>query len=66
MSKREFVENYLAETLRAAKLDVRGLTLSEDGGGVRITFENGYSKTVDITANSFGAIILDVTRKAMY
>lgn len=66
VNKKEFVENTLAETLRSAQIDVARLELSEDGSTVKITFDSGYSKLANIEADSFGAIILDVTRKAMY
>lgn len=65
-TKKEFVEGTLAETLRSAKLDVARLELSDDGNTVKIIYDSGYSKNVCIEANSFGAIVLDVTRKAMY
>ena len=66
MTKKEFVEGTLAETLRCARLDVKKLKLTEDENTVQITFSNGYSKEVCIEADSFAGIVLDVTRKAMY
>lgn len=66
MTKKEFVEGTFAETLRSAKLEVERLELSEDENNVLIVFKNGFGKMVDIEADSFGAIILDVTRKALY
>jgi hypothetical protein len=45
---------------------VAGVELSDDGNTVKIIYDSGYSKNVCIEANSFGAIVLDVTRKAMY
>lgn len=66
MTKKEFVEGPLEEALRSANLDVESLYLSKDECGVLITFSNGHKKTVSIEGDSFGAIILDVTRKALY
>ncbi len=66
LTKKEFVEGALAVTLSNADLDVKRLELSEDGSQVNIIFKNGYSKPVNIEGDSFGAIILDVTRKALY
>lgn len=66
MTKKQFMEGTLAETLRSAKLEVERLELSEGGNEVRIIFENGYRRLVNIEADSFGAIVLDVTRKALY
>jgi hypothetical protein len=66
MSKKEFVENTLAETLRRAKISVDRLELSEDDSTVKIIYESGSTKLANIEMDSFGAIILDVTRRAMY
>jgi hypothetical protein len=66
VTKKEFVEGILAETLRNANLDVSGLDLSQDELHVRIIFASGSQKTVCIECDSFAGIILDVTRKAMY
>ena len=66
ISKKEFIEERLAETLREANLNVDRLELSDNEHYVQIVFKDGYAKTVDIECDSFGGIILDVTRKALY
>jgi hypothetical protein len=63
--KRAFVAQY-AELLRAARVDVADLIMSDDGNTVTIAFTNGYHKPVNIEANSRASIIMDVIRKAMY
>jgi len=65
MSKREFVYQ-LGNLLAAANIYVAHTELTEDGNYVTVTFTNGYSKRVCIECDSFAAIILDVTRAAMY
>lgn len=66
VSKKEFVEGLLTDTLRNANLDVEKLELTENECHVIIIFKSGSSKTVCIECDSFGAIIMDVTRKALY
>ncbi len=66
VTKKEYVEGTLADTLRSANLEVQGLELSDDECYVHIIFNSGSSKTVCIEGDSFGAIIMDVTRKALY
>lgn len=63
MSKQDFI-SILEVTLISANLEVAALTLL-DSDTVMITFRNGYKKKVCIECDSYGAIILDVTRKAM-
>lgn len=65
-TKKEFVEVILAETLRRANIDVKELRLTEDESTVEIVYNSGYGKTANIEGDSFAAIILDVTRRAMY
>lgn len=66
MTKKEFVEGPLAETLRNAKLNVERLELSTDGNFVTIYYDAGGREQVNIECNSFGAIVMDVTKKALY
>ena len=66
MTKAEFVHGPLTRLLKAADLDVKELLCSEDETHVTIVFTNGYTRGVDIEADSLAAIILDVTDRAMY
>ena len=66
VTKKEFVEGPLAETLRRARLEVSGLELNDEGDHARMIFTNGYQKLVSIDADSYASIIMDVTRAAMY
>ncbi len=66
MSKKEFIEEVLANTLRCAGMDIKMLELSSDEKSVLILFDTGYGRRVDVEGDSFGAIIMDVTRKALY
>lgn len=66
VTKRGFVEVLLAEVLRNAGIDVEELSLSEDEREVMIRYKDGYAKTANIEADSLPAIVLDVTRRAMY
>ena len=63
MSKQDFI-SILEITLISASLEVTALTLLDDDT-VMITFRNGYTKKVCIECDSYAAIVLDVTRKAM-
>ena len=63
-AKREFVEGPLEYTLVSAGLGVTALRLSEDGTKVQVIFA-GISMLVNIEGDSLGAIIIDVTRKAL-
>ncbi len=63
MSKEDFI-SILEVTLISANLEVAALTLL-DNDTVMITFRNGYTKKVCIECDSYAAIVLDVTRKAM-
>lgn len=63
MSKQDFI-SILEITLISANLEVAALTLL-DSDTVMITFRSGYTKKVCIECDSYAAIILDVTRKAM-
>lgn len=63
MNKVDFIAVFEA-TLLCANLEVAALTLV-DNDTVRITFRNGYTKDVCIECDSYAAIVLDVTRKAM-
>lgn len=66
MEKKQFVEGPLTNVLKNARLGVERLELLEDGDAVRIIFDNGYAKKIDISADSYGSIIMDVTRAALY
>lgn len=63
MNKEDFISIFEL-TLVSANLEVAALTLL-DNDTVRITFRNGYTKDVCIECDSYAAIALDVTRKAM-
>lgn len=60
MSKEDFIAVFEA-TLLCANLDVIGLSLADDSHAV-ITFRGGGTRKVNIEADSFGAIILDVMK----
>ena len=60
MSKQEFIA-VLENTLLCANLDVVGLSLIDDDH-VLITFKGNGTRKVNITADSFGAIIVDVMK----
>ncbi len=60
MSKKEFIA-VLENTLLCANLDIVGLSLIDDDH-VLITFKGNGTRKVNITANSFGAIIVDVMK----
>ena len=64
-AKREFVEGPLEYTLVSAGLGVTALRLSDDGNKVQVIFADGISMLVNIEGDSLGAIIMDVTRKAL-
>lgn len=60
MDKKEFIVT-LETTLTNAKLDVIALELL-DNDTVEITFKGGGRRKVNIEADSYGAIILDVVK----
>lgn len=60
MSKEDFIAVFEA-TLLCANLDVIGLSLI-DNDHVLIRFKGNGTKKVNITADSYGAIILDVMK----
>lgn len=60
MSKEDFIA-VLEATLLCANLDVIGLSLIDDNH-VLIRFKGNGTKKVNIEADSFGAIILDVMK----
>ena len=60
MSKKEFIA-VLENTLLCANLDIVGLSLIDDDH-VLITFKGNGTRKVNITADSFGAIIVDVMK----
>ena len=60
MSKKEFIAT-LETTLINANLDVTALKLL-DNNTVQITFKGGGMRRVNIEADSYGAIILDVVK----
>lgn len=61
MSKEDFI--LVFETaLLCANLDVIGLSLI-DNNHVLITFKGGGTRRVNITADSYGAIIRDVMKR---
>lgn len=62
MSKQGFISIFEL-TLLSANLDIIGLTLVDDNT-VQIAFKGGGTRKVNIEADSFGAIILDVMKHA--
>ena len=60
MSKEEFISVFEL-TLLCADLDVTGLSLVDDSN-VLITFKGNGTRKVNIEADSFGAIIVDVMK----
>ena len=62
MSKEDFISVFEL-TLLSADLDVVGLSLIDDDH-VQITFKGGGRRKVNITADSYGAIIVDVMKYA--
>lgn len=61
MSKSDFISIFEL-TLVSANLDIIGLSLVDDNT-VQITFKGGGTRRVNITADSFGAIIRDVMKR---
>ena len=62
MSKEDFITVFEA-TLLCANLDIIGLSLVDDNN-VLITFKGNGTRKVNITADIFGAIIVDVMKYA--
>lgn len=60
MEKKEFIA-VLEHTLICAELDVTGLSLIDDNT-VQIKFKGGGTRRVNIEADSYGAIIVDVMK----
>ena len=60
MSKEDFIA-VLEATLICANLDVIGLTLLDEDT-VQITFKGNGTRKVNIAADSYGAIIVDVMK----
>lgn len=60
MSKEDFITVFEA-TLLCANLDIIGLSLVDDNN-VLITFKGNGTRKVNIEADSYGAIILDVMK----
>lgn len=60
MSKEDFISVFEL-TLLCADLDVTGLSLVDDSN-VLITFKGNGTRKVNIEADSFGAIIVDVMK----
>lgn len=62
MEKKEFIK-VLEHTLLCADMDVTGLSLIDDNT-VQISFKGGGTRRVNIEADSYGAIIVDVMKYA--
>lgn len=60
MSKADFISIFEC-TLLAANLDIIELTLIDDDH-LMIKFKGGGKRTVNITADSYGAIIIDTMK----
>lgn len=59
MNKEDFIAVFVV-TLLCANLDVIGLSLADDNP--LVTFKGGGTRRVNIEADSFGAIIVDVMK----
>lgn len=62
MEKKEFIKVF-ENTLLCAELDITELSLIDDKT-VQITFKGGGKRRVNIEADSYGAIIVDVMKHA--
>ena len=62
MSKSDFITIFEL-TLISANLDITALSLIDDSTA-QITFKGGGTRRVNIEADSYGAIILDVMKYA--
>lgn len=62
MTKSDFITIFEL-TLVSANLDIAALSLIDDNTA-QITFKGGGTRRVNIEADSFGAIILDVMKYA--
>ncbi len=62
MSKEDFILVF-ETTLICANLDIIALSLI-DNNTVQITFKGGGTRKVNIEADSYGAIIVDVMKRA--
>lgn len=62
MSKEDFIA-VLETVLVCADLDIIGLSLIDDSN-VQITFKGNGTRKVNIEADSYGAIIVDVMKHA--
>ncbi len=62
MSKEDFIAVF-ETTLVCANLDIIGLSLVDDNN-VLITFKGNGTRKVNIEADSYGAIIVDVMKHA--
>ncbi len=60
MGKEDFIAVFEA-TLLCANLDVAALSLL-DNSTVQVTFKGGGKRNVNIEADSYGAIIIDVMK----
>ncbi len=63
MGKKEFIAIF-ETTLVNADLDVTALELM-DNGTVQVTFKGNGKKKVNIEADSYGAIIIDVMKHCL-
>lgn len=61
MSKSDFISVFEA-TLICANLDVVSLSLADDNT-VLVTFKGGGTRRVNIEADSYSAVILDVMKR---
>ena len=62
MSKEDFIMVF-ETTLLCANLDITALSLIDDNTA-QITFKGGGTRKVNIEADSYGAIILDIMKHA--
>ena len=62
MSKEDFILVF-ETTLLCANLDIIALSLIDDNTS-QITFKDSWTRKVNIEADSYGAIIVDVMKRA--
>ncbi|MGF7145334.1 hypothetical protein HNQ56_003775 [Anaerotaenia torta] len=66
ITKKEFIEEVLTNTLHHAEIGVKSLELTKDENRVYIKYDSGFERRVDITGDDHASIIMAVTRVAMY
>ena len=59
-TKRDFVERYLADTLKQTDKGIFRLILSEDEKNVYVVYDTGDTKLIDVTGDNLNGILTDV------